>query len=105
MRYLTNRNDYAIIERGKVVKISLHKYSTLHDKGNSSMGRKKVTKISPQQKEIFFLVCQGFRGSDISAELGIDRKTVYTHLDRMRKKVDATNDVQAVLRILSGHGQ
>lgn len=50
--------------------------------------------LSPREKEVLALLCQGLKDKEIGQHLGIDDKTVRTHVGRACEKLGAQNRVQ-----------
>lgn len=58
-------------------------------------------KLSGMQTESLLGVMQGMSYYEIADELGVNHNTINTHLGRVRKRYNATNNTQAALRFLS----
>ena len=64
--------------------------------------REKLKKLSPREKQVLDLVCQGKLNKTIADILGISVKTVELHRSNMVNKLDVKN-VQDLVRLTLGH--
>jgi DNA-binding NarL/FixJ family response regulator len=58
-------------------------------------------KLSPQQASVAELVVRGLPDSRIGFELGIQKPTVRTHLDRLFKRAKVEGRVELIIRVFS----
>jgi DNA-binding NarL/FixJ family response regulator len=63
-----------------------------------SIPEKKV-EFTKTEREILFLICQGYRNKEIAQKLNISEQTVKSHCNRIYKKVGVSDKVQLVLYI------
>jgi len=61
----------------------------------------RTLRLSRQQAAIAKLILRGFKDKDIVGELGISVSTVRTHLDRLFLRLNVSDRVQLVLRIVA----
>jgi len=55
--------------------------------------------LAPRQADILKAICQGMSDKQIAWELGIAVPTVRMHVRRLRRKLDAADRVELVLRV------
>ena len=56
--------------------------------------------LSPREREVFDLLAEGLRGSDIARRLGLSPATVRTHVRNAMAKLDAHTRTEAVVRAI-----
>lgn len=57
-----------------------------------------ATSLSPRELDVLALICAGMNNNEIAAELWVSRRTIATHVERILRKLGATNRVQASVR-------
>lgn len=55
-----------------------------------------LTPLTPREVEILLLVAEGLRGKEIAARLEVSLQTIKGHLTRTYRKLDATNQIEAL---------
>ncbi len=63
--------------------------------------RPPLSRLTPREREVIELVADGRSTQRIADMLGITPKTVYTHVEAVLHKLDATNRLQAVSTYLA----
>ena len=58
--------------------------------------------LSPRERDVFRLLVRGMTTREMAAELGIKRKTVDTHRERLMKKLDIHSAIELV-RFAASH--
>jgi DNA-binding NarL/FixJ family response regulator len=56
-------------------------------------------KLTPREREVFELVCQGMRSREIAQELGIAEATIYKHVQNILEKLHVKSRTQAIIAI------
>jgi DNA-binding NarL/FixJ family response regulator len=56
-------------------------------------------KLTPREREVFELVCQGMRSREIAQELGIAEATIYKHVQNILDKLHVKSRTQAIIAI------
>lgn len=71
------------------------------DCGNSLTGSRNSSKIklTPKQKSVATLMCQGYSYRKIAEELGIQFSTVRSHIELIYRKLDVSGMDEAILKI------
>jgi len=59
-----------------------------------SLPKNGRVKLTEAEKQIVFLICEGFRNKEIGKKLEISEKTVKSHCNRIYKKVGVTDRLQ-----------
>jgi DNA-binding CsgD family transcriptional regulator len=63
---------------------------------NVSIIKKGKINLSPKEREIAHLVCQGLTNKEIAVKLSLSEQTVKAHLNRVFKKFNISNRSQLV---------
>jgi DNA-binding NarL/FixJ family response regulator len=73
--------------------------SILHnqDKKKEDLEDQKIATISPREKEVIGLICEGLRNKEISDRLNISEATVSHHLTSIFRKLDIEDRVSLVI--------
>jgi DNA-binding NarL/FixJ family response regulator len=61
-------------------------------------------KLTPREREVFELVCQGMRSREIALELGIAETTIYKHVQNILEKLHVKSRTQAVIAVERHNG-
>jgi DNA-binding NarL/FixJ family response regulator len=61
-------------------------------------------KLTPREREVFELVCQGMRSREIAQELGIAEATIYKHVQNILEKLHVKSRTQAIIAIERDNG-
>jgi DNA-binding NarL/FixJ family response regulator len=56
-------------------------------------------KLTPREREVFELVCQGMRSREIAHELSIAEATIYKHVQKILEKLHVKSRTQAIIAI------
>jgi DNA-binding NarL/FixJ family response regulator len=59
-----------------------------------SLAKNERFKLTKAEKEIVFLICEGFRNKEIAKNLNVSEKTVKSHCNRIYKKVGVKDRLQ-----------
>ena len=59
-----------------------------------SLPKNGGVKLTEAEKQVVFLICEGFRNKEIAKNLKISEKTVKSHCNRIYKKVGVTDRLQ-----------
>jgi len=68
----------------------------LQDRG-ITIKKDKVAGLTNQEKKVLLLLTSGFKNMEIAQRLFISEKTVKTHINRIFKKIEVSNRLQAAL--------
>ncbi len=60
-----------------------------------------MKELSPKQRQVCILTCQGLSYKEIAAEMGIPIGTVSKHKQRAKHKLNATNDIEIMHALIS----
>jgi DNA-binding NarL/FixJ family response regulator len=56
-------------------------------------------KLTPRERQVFELVCQGMRSREIAQQLGIAEATIYKHVQNILEKLHVKSRTQAIIAI------
>ena len=56
--------------------------------------------LTTREKEIFYLLVNGYSSYEIGCKLGISEKTVCNHISNVIQKLDVNNRVAAVVELI-----
>lgn len=60
--------------------------------------------LPPQQKKIIGLLSQGMMPTEIGKHLGLSTNTISTHLQRLKKKLNARSTIHAAVIWIRANG-
>jgi RNA polymerase sigma factor (sigma-70 family) len=61
------------------------------------LSREVSRKLTPREREVFELVCQGMRSREIAQELGLAEATIYKRVQSILQKLQVKSRTQAIL--------
>jgi DNA-binding NarL/FixJ family response regulator len=64
--------------------------------GDDTLGRSPIEKLSDRELEVFDLIGQGLRTSDIADRLCLSRKTIETYRENIKDKLDLRDSTELV---------
>lgn len=100
----TVRSDYAGSLSAVFVKKLYHQTSEHLHSGWSAAGKAAhSTALTPQQKRVAKLMCEGYSYRKIAKEMGIQFSTVRSHIELIYRKLDVTSMDEAVRKIRQFH--
>jgi DNA-binding CsgD family transcriptional regulator len=59
-----------------------------------SQNQAQIPSLSPRERRVIELMCEGLQPAQIARRLGISVKTVSTYRDRLRRKLPVKNSTQ-----------
>lgn len=70
-----------------------------HSKGLTGGRGRQPVKLTPQQKRVATLMCDGYSYRKIAQELGVQFSTVRSHIELIYRKLDVSSMDEAILKI------
>ncbi|SHJ99874.1 two component transcriptional regulator, LuxR family [Malonomonas rubra DSM 5091] len=84
-----------VVDQGEIW-VDQKQLKALLKRNNAMTENGEVKKLSPQDKKIIQLICQGYRNRQIGEKLCLSEHTIKAHISRIFKQLNVSNRTQLV---------